>query len=246
VSATQRVVRLHLPEATAFFNSLADEFLAREAHLRIDGRPTISILNLPDFATTYSVDGLTFLLRLLRHQIQERLRVDPFIIGLLPDGKDSSVEVCRQVPCDAVTGYGLLPDWMGPPVQSYGELIEQRVAEWYRIQRKLEVPFLPVVCVGWDASRRGEHIHDLRQVRSFPWRPIIVGTSPELFGTFLDHAITFMEKTDAQEQVVFIHAWNEWSEGSAVEPSEEFGTDYLAEISSRFGNNQAAVIEFQE
>ncbi len=233
MGATQRVVRLLPTEALWFFDDLAENFAAKDGYLKVAGRPVVSVLNLPDFEQAYGTEGLRYLLRLLRVRLHRRLGVDPFIIGLLPDGKEKSIRVAAEMPCDAITGYGLLPDWTGPPVQSYEQLIDQRVAEWYRIQRRLSVPFLPVVCVGWDASRRGEHMSDLRSVRSFPWRPVITGGSSELFGTFIEHAKTFLDATEAPHRVVFIHAWNEWSEGSAIEPGMSSGYGFLREVRSR-------------
>lgn len=230
MAATQRVVRLTPAEALDFFDSLAQRFLRSPATQHIDNRPVVSVLNLPDFAATYGEEGLDFLLRLMRSRLTQLLGVDPMIVGLLPDGSSASIAVAARMPCDAITGYGLLPDWSGPPVQDYATLIEQRVAEWYRIQDRIDVPFLPVVCVGWDASRRGEYIVDIRQASSFPWRPIISGGTPDLFKSFIAEGRRFLDLTNAPYRVVYIHAWNEWSEGSSVEPGHRFGSQYLHAI----------------
>jgi len=242
MTTAMRGVRLGPADVTSLFTRLADEFVAQPAYLRIDGRPAILVLNLRDFVAEYGLDGVRFLLRLLRHRITERLQVDPFVVGLLADGTPANVATCQKLPCDGITGYGFLPDWAGPPVQSYAALVERRVAEWYRVQRDLSVPFFPVVCAGWDTSRRGVYVEDLRSVRGYPWRPVVTDTSPGLFGTFLDHALEFNAVTkDDRHQVVFVHAWNEWTEGVAVEPAEENGSAYLAEIAKRFVGRRAAV-----
>lgn len=242
MTAPRSAIRLSPAEITTLFTRLADEFVSRPSYLLIDGRPAVSVLNLRDFVAEYSLDGMRFLLRLLRHRIAERLEVDPFIVGLLTDSMPANIATCRALPCDGVTSYGLLPDWQGSPAQTYAEQIERRVADWYRIQRGLTVPFFPVVCAGWDTTRRGAYIDDPRLVRGFPWRPVVTETSPELFGTFLDHALTFNDVTkDDRHQIVFIHAWNEWTEGTAVEPAEEIGGAYLAEMAKRFTGHRLAV-----
>ncbi|REG01017.1 glycosyl transferase family WbsX [Asanoa ferruginea] len=226
-------MKLAPEQASRFFDQFARRFVDNRGYQTIAGRPLIAVLNLPDFQAAYGTDGLALLMSLLRARVEETLGIDPFLVGLLPDGKDASIDVAARMPCDAITGYGLLPDWAGPPLQRYEELLEQRVAEWYRIQRRISVPFFPVVCVGWDASRRGAHISDLRSVRSFPWRPIIVGSNPAAFGVFLDEAERFLDATDPPVRCVYIHAWNEWSEGSAVEPGTRWSDDFLKEIEKR-------------
>jgi hypothetical protein len=234
---TARTVRLDPASARVFFDRLSLEFLSAPARLAIAGRPVVSLLNITDFVAEYSLDGFRFLMRLLRHRVRSLLGIDPFLLGLIPNGHPSGVALCNHLPCDGVTGYGLLPNWAGPAVQAYADLIEYRTAEWYRIQRQLRVPFFPVVCAGWDATRRGEHIDDIRRAEGFPWRPVVVDASPTLFGDFLDRADEYLEATEAEHRIIFIHAWNEWSEGSAVEPGLRNRNGYLDELRRRFGSD---------
>jgi hypothetical protein len=57
---------------------------------------------------------------------------------------------------------------------------------------------------------------------------IFHGVTPELYGEWLHNCLQFtMQKFPPGERVVFIHAWNEWAEGSYLEPDLKFGRAFL-------------------
>lgn len=229
----QRSGRLSIGAVDGFLDDWIAQFASRRAFLRIDGRPVLSLLNVTDFDKLYGTDGFLFLLQYIRRKLVSHFGVNPFLIGVFPLIDEYHTRILQRLPVDAVTGYGMLPDWEGPPVQWYGDLIPKRVAEWHRLQQRLNIPFLPVVCAGWDATLRGAPVADIRQVRGFPWRPIVAGVTPQLFGRFLDEAIAFNERWHPAHRVVFLHAYNEWTEASAIEPSERFGSGFLEQIHAR-------------
>jgi lipopolysaccharide biosynthesis protein len=52
--------------------------------------------------------------------------------------------------------------------------------------------------------------------------------SPELYQEWLINALRdTVENRDAEEQIVFVNAWNEWGEGAILEPCSQFGDRYL-------------------
>lgn len=53
-------------------------------------------------------------------------------------------------------------------------------------------------------------------------------TGPELFESYMRELIALEEKDlRSADQVIFINAWNEWSEGAYLEPDKKFGYKYL-------------------
>ncbi|URQ76408.1 MAG: glycoside hydrolase family 99-like domain-containing protein [Candidatus Ochrobactrum gambitense] len=76
------------------------------------------------------------------------------------------------------------------------------------------------VCPDWDNTpRRQTNAHTL------------VGSSPELFRKWVSSckAMTLerFERGEIGYPMIFVNAWNEWAEGAVLEPSSDYGYDYL-------------------
>jgi len=58
-----------------------------------------------------------------------------------------------------------------------------------------------------------------------------VGSSPELFQYWLEHAIAQTHlRHRGDERLIFINAWNEWGEGCHLEPDRRYGRAYLEAV----------------
>ena len=87
----------------------------------------------------------------------------------------------------------------------------------YKIKKNIEKKVYPAVMPMWDntARRNDSGI-------------IYHGSTPELYGMWLDDAITQVEgNSKLDEQIVFVNAWNEWGEGTYLEPDRMYGYAYL-------------------
>jgi lipopolysaccharide biosynthesis protein len=74
----------------------------------------------------------------------------------------------------------------------------------------------PCVTPGWDNSARREE-----------WATIFHGSTPQKFERWLTEAIRAFEPPSADENLVFVNAWNEWAEGNHLEPDLRWATAYL-------------------
>lgn len=91
-----------------------------------------------------------------------------------------------------------------------------------RVTQHLERPEplyrrFPGVLPGWDNTPR---------YRS-GGATILQGSTPELYEHWLKGAIEKSSSMPAEEQIVFIAAWNEWAEGNYLEPDLKYGRAYL-------------------
>jgi len=82
-----------------------------------------------------------------------------------------------------------------------------------------EVPFklFKTVSPGWDNT-----------ARRLNNASIFHGATPQLYKEWLYNVATLTKQTHPhEEQIVFINAWNEWAEGTHLEPDKKFGYGYL-------------------
>jgi hypothetical protein len=87
----------------------------------------------------------------------------------------------------------------------------------------LGIPFFPHVARGWDGSPRNYK------------SGIIVGNTPEQFKKYLIEAKKLADAHLESRGIITINSWNEWVEGSYLEPDTETGTQYLDAIRAVFG-----------
>ncbi len=80
----------------------------------------------------------------------------------------------------------------------------------------------PCVSPGWDNSAR----------RRNGGARILVNSSPEEYERWVRGVVGSFEPYSAEENLVFVNAWNEWAEGNYLEPSQHWGRAYL-EVHSR-------------
>ena len=55
----------------------------------------------------------------------------------------------------------------------------------------------------------------------------LTNSTPQLYGKWLNNTITKFEPYSKDENLIFIHAWNEWAEGNHLEPDIKWGRQYL-------------------
>lgn len=80
-------------------------------------------------------------------------------------------------------------------------------------------------CTGFDNSARIK-----KELYTTKHCTIIENNSPELFESHLKKMFLAIQDTPTEDQLFFITAWNEWGEGSVLEPSDKYGYKYLQAV----------------
>lgn len=93
----------------------------------------------------------------------------------------------------------------------------------------LPAPYYPVVTMGWDSSPRTVQSELYDNKPGYPYLPVMEPT-PEKFAKVLENTRNCLLSRPKTERIMFINAWNEWTEGSYLEPDEKYGLGYLNAI----------------
>jgi hypothetical protein len=122
------------------------------------------------------------------------------------------------------------------PETDYTTYARLASADWRRFRSEYHVPYYPNVTMGWDASPRTVQ-SDRYDPVGYPFMATLGGNSPDAFKQSLVDVRAFLEEDRTQPAILTINAWNEWTEGSYVEPDTEYGLGYLQAIKQVFGRN---------
>lgn len=108
----------------------------------------------------------------------------------------------------------------------------QAANEYLQLAKKaintLPAPYYPVVTAGWDVTPRTIQSEPYRK-GVYPYCPVME-IDPK---AFYDEILALKEALavkPAGDQIIFFNAWNEWTEGSYLEPDTVFGAKLLEKI----------------
>lgn len=111
------------------------------------------------------------------------------------------------------------------PVQDYKQWGKIAIQSWDEFSKEFTVPFFPHVSISWDNNPR------------FP-REVVQGrvtnANPSDFKAFLQKAKKYVDQHPKQPRLITINAWNEWAEGSYLEPDKQHGYQYLEAVKDVF------------
>jgi len=71
---------------------------------------------------------------------------------------------------------------------------------------------------------------------------IFQGACPERFEHYFTKLVETMPERQIQENFIFLNAWNEWSEGTYLEPDEKYGYQYLEAVRNALSGKKAAAL----
>jgi len=218
--------------ARLIVDQLATKHWRHDDYLRVGGRPYLSIAGGGSQGKAYGLGGaqkrsaLSEFIDELRRYSTQKYGIDPYLVGII--GRDiDTFDVWNETAVDAITSYASLVDLSANalPIQDYGERFGYVRGKWNAIAAESDKIFVPSVDLGWDASPRGEPNHPLEEVRGqYPYTPMLVGNTPEVFQNAVREATRFAHRVPDQSQIVPVFSFNEVAEGSALLPQTD-GSD---------------------
>jgi glycosyltransferase involved in cell wall biosynthesis len=215
----------HAPKSDLEFIYDILPMLRDSRYIRVDGKPLIAVYRtglLPDTAATAAAwrkvcrdEGLGEIHLVAVRSFDKR---DP-----RDDGFDAAIQFPPlQIPARNLAAEGTVATKKGFQgfVYDYEDAIRFSLRE-----KSGGFPMYRGVMPAWDNTAR-------RMERGSSW----VNATPEKYGQWLREAaqLTVMEQP-REQRLVFINAWNEWAEGTHLEPDERHGYALLEETAAAVG-----------
>lgn len=206
-------------------------------YYRINDEPVFSIYDLKNFLLSFNgMEGSKKAIDYLRDEVKKaglpgvHVQVvakydtvnhsNPTFFGDRNFNPGMSVaEIVSFLGINSVTLYNMAPRGDIQDYLIYGERGITLRNSWDAV---LDIPYIPVVSVGWDNTPR---------YPSMGKRSVIhINNSPVSFGAYLQKAREYVKRHPEQPKLIILNAWNEWVEGSYLEPDMLNGYGYLEAV----------------
>jgi hypothetical protein len=234
------------PKVFRFITDLiVDRYFSHPSYLKVEGCPYFSIYDLGQFVAIHgSVEATRKAIDAFRERVRSAgfpdLHFNAVVWGkpVLPGEK-----VIRDLPqlitalgFDSVTSYVWIHhvELDETPFTPFQKVLKKYLQVWDRMEEQYNIPYFPNITMGWDNSPR--------TLQSDIWGPLpestfsncIGGNTPEAFQEALEIYRKRLSQRDGPT-LFSINAWNEWTEGSYIEPDQMTGMGYLEAIAKVFG-----------
>ena len=236
----------------ANFEKISDhvirDYFGHPSYWKVDGRPYFSFYDLSKLLENFgSVAATRAGLDKFRAKAKaaglEGLHLNAVTWGqpVLPGGKVrlDSAKLVRDLGFDSVTSYVWIHH-AGMPQQAtdYDVVREAYFAYWDRARKMFDVPYLPNVSMGWDPSPRCDQSVAFDN-SGYPFTNTIKDNTPDRFRAALEMVKRRLLAQDNGPRILNINCWNEWTEGSYLEPDTVNGMKYLEAVREVFGPGPA-------
>jgi hypothetical protein len=227
---------------------IIEKYFKNPSYWKIDGAPYFSIYDLGNFLDSFGSTGAAiqaiadFRKKTIAAGFKD-LNMNAVIweSTILPGTKTVAApdELVKKLGFNSVTDYV----WVHHvglrnfPANSYDSVKNEYFKYAQHASSALSVPYYPNVSMGWDPTPRTNQSVPWGNF-GYPYTPVIVGNTPTAFESALIEAKQFMDQNSKGPKILTINSWNEWTEGSYIEPDKINKFKYLDAIKSVFGNDK--------
>lgn len=215
------------------WDMLIEKYLLRDNYWQVDGSPYFSIYATNRFIKQMGgVDEAAEVLADFRDRAKKAGLPGIHLNAVWYDNLDSQpsspcpyADWVKKVGFDSYTSYNCMfdhPLWNSSLQVTYRQSNEAYLGLAHKAFTTLPAPYFPVVTAGWDSSPRTTQ-SDRYELLGYPWLPVME-SDPEAFGELLEKLAAY------HPQTIFVNAWNEWTEGSYLEPDDRIGMALLEKI----------------
>jgi len=230
----------------AAFDKICDhlirDYFARTNYWRIGGKPYFSFYDLGNLIASFGSMAAT---RTALGDFRSRaaaglpgLHLNAVVWGrtILPAEKNEvdPAKLVHDLGFDSVTSYVWIHHVVVPEQQTEYNLIRDGYFNyWSKARTNFGVPYIPNVTMGWDPSPRADQSQSFDN-SGYPFMNTIKDNAPENFRTALEMARQRLIVETNGLRILNLNCWNEWTEGSYLEPDTVHGFQYLDAVKEVF------------
>ena len=221
---------LSAEDCCRMFAHAAERYFSHPSYLTIDHRPVFVQYRANLILRALGISGT----RSMFEQVRRLLSAKGFDLYLVAGGSCIHPDYFKSLKAagfDAATGYNYI--WTKAQIHehdgkrtmrgTYDDAIVGSEETWKRLLSTCTaqgIDFIPPICPGFDNS---------------PWSGsvVITGNTPAKFKQMCERVKPYLSP---RHRMVLIEAWNEWGEGSVLEPAQEWGFAYLDAVRDVFAN----------
>ncbi len=224
---------------------LISQYFTKPNYWKIDGKPYFSVYDIQKFIEGFGSIEAT-------KAAMDRLNKKAIAAGLkgihwnmvawgqpiLPVEKIKAnfADLMKLLGFDSATSYVWIHHATLPDRQTdYNKVFDQYLKHWDKAKSEYPIPYFPNVTMGWDSSPRCDPSSEWGNY-GYPFMNIIGNNSPENFRKALQITKDRMLSDPNGPRVLTINCWNEWTEGSYLEPDTKNKFGYLEAVKSVFKN----------
>jgi hypothetical protein len=223
---------------------IISEYFSQPTYWLIDGCPYFSIYELFKFVESMGgKEQARTALEMFRNKVKKAgykdLHLNAVVWGvqILPGEKElkNPAELLDFLSFTSTTSYVWIHHvGLGNfPETDFTEVQDKYFAFADGYMKTTRQPYYPNVTMGWDATPRCSQKVSYGNL-GYPCMAVLKNNTPENFRNALQISKTWADKNLKKNKIITINSWNEWTEGSFLEPEREFGYGYLEAIRSVF------------
>ena len=201
-----------------------DNYFKRPNYLRVDNKPVMIIFSPHRISDDVGHEGVRPMFQKMDALCREHGIPGIYMVACAR-GDAESVRRLQEEGYQALSGYNYAGvSGMEGNMHPYTLLAQNTENVWNQVADAGLLKEIPVLAGGWDPR---------------PWH----GPEPRFFypdrtpQAFADHcraAKQFLDTRDRDPKLCLVEAWNEWGEGSYIEPHAEYGFGYLDAVREVF------------
>ena len=144
-------------------------------------------------------------------------------------------ELITKLNFNSATSYVWIHHVQLPELQNdYNTVRDKYFSFWDKAITQYNVPYYPNVTMGWDSSPRTNQEKGWSHDAGYPYTGILSNNTPENFKEALRLTREKLLADPIGPRIFNINCWNEWTEGSYLEPDTINGMAYLEAVKDVF------------